>query len=323
MTAELFETLQTRARLYQEIRAFFRRLGHIEVDTPLLASSTSTDVHIQSIAATVNRQRQFLQTSPEFYMKRLLAAGSGSIFQICHAFRDEEEGRRHAPEFSLLEWYSVGIDYLALMDQVESLVRELSAGQVAALPESFVRRRYRDCFTEAVALDPLTADLKQARAAVQRYVPGIDANSLDLDDCLDLLISQVVAPRFDGFTFVYDFPPSQASLAKIRSRQQSPVAERFELYFNDLELANGFTELTDANEQRSRFEQDNDRRKKNGLQIYPLDEALLGALATGLPDCAGVALGLDRLLMVLLGCTDLRDLYGLGRGRPESSPGRH
>lgn len=287
------DRLKYRARMNQHIRAFFSRRGYLEVDTPLLATSTNTDVHIQSVTASVNGETRYLQTSPEFYMKRLLVEGSGSIFQICHAFRDGETGHRHSVEFSLLEWYSLGFDYQQLMNLVEELIVELMGK-----PLSFKRLSYFTCFA-GLGLDLNTASTQDCRACVSRFIGNIDVKSLHRDDCLDLLISQVISKEFDGFTFVLDYPASQASLARIKPGNPG-LAERFELFYQDLELANGFTELADAGEQRKRFEQDNRVRQQRGLIPYPIDEAFLQALQIGLPDCAGVAVGLDRLMMVLL-----------------------
>lgn len=285
--------------MYQIIRAFFADIDYLEVDTPLLGRFTNTDVHIQSVTAQVNRQQYFLQTSPEFCMKRLLSEGSGSIFQICHAFRDEEHGQRHSAEFSLLEWYSLGFDYGALMTQLEQLISLLvptSAG--------FKRISYFDCFSSFLGLDLTQATTLDCQQCVKDRVPGIDARQLSHDDCLDLLISQQIAPQFDGFTFVFDYPASMAALAKIKP-DNPLVAERFELFYNDLELANGFTELTDAEEQRHRFNTDNERRRQLGLSECAPDVDFLQALERGLPECAGVAVGLDRLLMVITGCDSI------------------
>jgi len=286
--------LQQRARLVKKIRAFFDTRSYLEVDTPLLGTATNTDIHIQSIRARACNQNLYLQTSPEFAMKRLLAEGSGSIFQICHAFRDEEKGRRHHPEFTLLEWYSLGFDYVALMDQMEQLINELFGESL-----SYTRISYFECFQRYLGLDLQRASLYDFRAQVSEHVAGVDVLQLSQADCMDLLISQVIGKQFSGFTFVYDYPAEQASLARI-SRGNPLVAERFELFYRDMELANGFTELTHAAEQRARFEQDNQFRAESGLTPYPVDEDFLQALEQGLPECAGVALGLDRLLMVLL-----------------------
>jgi lysyl-tRNA synthetase class 2 len=298
----VIQRMHARARMVEAIRAFFNRAGYLEVDTPLLHTATNTDVHIQSIGARVNGLNRYLQTSPEFAMKRLLAAGSGSIFQICHAFRDEEQGRVHRSEFSLLEWYSVGMDYRALMQQLSELVSALMPTRPA-----FRWVSYQECFQQSLAIDPLLASDAAIRRSVDIHVPGLVARELDRDACLDLLMSQVVAARFSGFTLVFDYPASQASLARIKADNPA-VAERFELFYDDLELANGFSELTDAAEQRIRFENDNQLRRQRGLPVYPLDEDFLRALDAGLPECAGVAVGLDRLLMVLQGKNSLDEV---------------
>lgn len=291
--------------MYQQIRAFFQQQGHLEVDTPLLSLSTNTDINIQSVTARVSGMSAFLQTSPEFAMKRLLVEGSGSIYQICHAFRDEEQGRYHHPEFTLLEWYSLGLDYTRLMDQLELLIQTLVDGDLC-IP----RLRYFDCFRDMLKLDLATCNDNDCRQCVTRHVPGIDADSLGRNECLDLLVSEVISKRFEGFTFVYDYPAAQASLARIKT-DNALVAERFELFFDDLELANGFSELTDADEQRARFEHDNVQRQQRGLDQYTIDEDLLAALEQGLPECAGVALGLDRLLMVIQQVSALQQVLTL------------
>jgi elongation factor P--(R)-beta-lysine ligase len=280
--------------MLKQIRAFFDARDFLEVDTPLLSSSTNTDVHIQSISACVNNQTRYLQTSPEFAMKRLLANGSGSIYQVCHAFRDEEQGRRHQPEFTLLEWYSLGFNYQQLMDQVQQLILSFTD-----TPGRFQKITYHGAFKDYLHLDIDKDSDDSLRICVNKYISGIDSHLLSRADCLDLLISEVIAKQFTGFTFVYDFPSEQASLARLKP-DNPEVAERFELFHQDMELANGFTELTDAREQRARFEADNQKRIDSGLSPYPVDEDFLQALEQGMPNCAGVALGLDRLLMVLL-----------------------
>ena len=289
------ETIHKRARIYQQVRNFFSSRDFLEVDTPILSKATNTDAQIASIQAFNQDLVLYLQTSPEFAMKRLLAAGSGSIYQICHAFREAEMGRRHNAEFTLLEWYRVSYDYHALMDEVEVLIDTLS-GQA----NSYVRVCYRDLFIEHTNVDVTSIRLAKLREQSSELVPGTDTNDLDFDQCLDLLLSMVVTPRLKGYVFVYDYPISQAALARVSAGNPS-VAERFELFHDDLELANGFSELTDAKIQRSRFAKDNDLRAAKGLPCYPVDQHLLAALESGMPECAGVALGLDRLLMVLLG----------------------
>ena len=289
------ETIHKRALIYQLVRNFFDARDFLEVDTPLLSRATNTDAQIASIPAFNQDQTLYLQTSPEFAMKRLLATASGSIYQICHAFREAETGRRHNAEFTLLEWYRVGYDYRALMDEVETLIDTLSGQE-----NRYTRVRYRDLLLEHTNVDITGIQLPELRERSRDLVPGTNSDDLDFDQCLDLLMSMVVAPRLQGYVFVYDYPISQAALARV-SDENPLVAERFELFHDDLELANGFSELTDAKIQRIRFKKDNELRSKKGLPCYPVDEHLLAALESGMPDCAGIALGLDRLLMVLLG----------------------
>mgnify|MGYP001811976276 FL=1 len=288
------QVIRERARIYRQIRSFFNNRGCLEVETPVLASTTNTDVQVSTIEVPGFDIPFYLQTSPEFAMKRLLAAGCGSIFQISHAFRQGETGRLHHPEFSLLEWYRTGYDYQQLMDEMELLITTLSLHQC-----SFTRITYKALFKEVMNLVVDEVALPELRNHCAKSVPGTKAEEYDFDQCLDLLLGVVIAPTMQGYQFVYDYPLSQAALARVREDDNS-VAERFELFFDGIELANGFSELTDADEQRARFEQDSAARAQKGLPQYAIDERLLAALESGLDDCAGVALGLDRLLMVLL-----------------------
>jgi lysyl-tRNA synthetase class 2 len=227
-------------------------------------------------------------------MKRLLAAGCGSIFQIGHAFRQGEQGRQHNLEFSMLEWYRMGYDYQQLMDEMELLITTLSLRRC-----EFHRIGYKVLFLQSLGIAIDEIPLARLRAECVRLVSGCDAQVLDFDQCLDLLLSVVIAPTMRGYQFVYDYPLSQAALARVSARDAT-VVERFELFFDGVELANGFSELTDAALQRARFEDDNRKREQQGLPQHDADPRLLAALEYGLDDCAGVALGLDRLLMVLL-----------------------
>jgi lysyl-tRNA synthetase class 2 len=286
--------VRERARVYRQIRTFFNTRGCLEVDTPVLMPTTNTDVQVGSLELSCGARRLFLQTSPEYAMKRLLAAGSGSIFQIGHAFRQDERGQRHNTEFSLLEWYREGYDYQQLMGEMELLITTLSLRQC-----DFSRITYRQLFAQSLDLKIDDISLDDLRAECVRRVPGCDSLALDFDQCLDLLLALVVAPDMRGYQFVYDYPRSQAALARISARDPD-IAERFELFYDGVELANGFSELTDADQQRARFETDNSLRAQQGLPQYDIDECLLAALEYGLEECAGVALGLDRLLMVLL-----------------------
>ena len=288
------QVVRERARVYRQIRTFLNTRGCLEVDTPTLMPTTNTDVQVGSLEVSSSERRMFLQTSPEYAMKRLLAAGSGSIFQIGHAFRQDERGQRHNPEFSLLEWYREGYDYQQLMDEMELLITTLSLRHC-----NFSRISYRQLFAQSLDLKIDDIGLDDLRAECVRRVPGCDSQALDFDQCLDLLLALVIEPDMRGYQFVYDYPRSQAALARI-SGSDSDIAERFELFYDGVELANGFSELTDGAQQRARFEADNLLRAQQGLPQYDIDECLLAALEHGLEDCAGVALGLDRLLMVLL-----------------------
>jgi lysyl-tRNA synthetase class 2 len=241
-------------------------------------------------------------------MKRMLAAGSGSIYQLCKVFRDGERGARHNPEFTLLEWYRVGFDHLDLMDEVEQLVTAVLSG---ILPISSVRHwSYRELFVEMAGIDPFTAET-QALAAVLDADIGfavVGLTGTDRDAWLDLIMTHIIEPRLgDGLVFIRDYPASQAALARVRPGDPQ-VASRFEVYLNGMELANGFHELSDATEQAQRFEQELARRREAGIVTVDIDDHLLAALQAGLPDCAGVALGVDRLLMCACGAQHIQDV---------------
>ena len=292
--------IRARAALLGRLRVFFAAAGVLEVETPILSQSAVTDPALTSLVvggSEIGRGRAlYLQTSPEFPMKRLLASGSGPIYQICKVFRDDERGRFHHPEFSLLEWYRPGWNQHRLMDEVADLV-QVALRQPALSVE---RISYRELFLAGLDLDPWSATIEDLRATA--LTAGIaDAAHLELeaDAWLDLLLTHCLESGLGrgGMTFLYDYPPSQAALARIRPGP-IPVAERFELYLEGIELANGFCELTDTVEQRARFQADLETRQRRGQSAPPLDERLLAALTSGMPECAGVALGLDRLLMI-------------------------
>ena len=315
-TASL-EALQLRARLLAECRAFFAGRGLLEVETPQLSAAAATDLHLESLRARAPEGGLdgWLHTSPEFPMKRLLASGCGDCWQLARVFRGAEHGRRHNPEFSLLEWYRVGWDAAQLMDEVDAFVRALAAGR-RALGAS-LRLAYREAFLRHAGFDPFAAGAGEAVAALEaRDIAVPAALRDDLAGCLDLALALLVEPALDPArpTFIYDFPASHAALARIRPGDP-PVAERFELFLGGMELANGFCELTDAAEQRARFVADLDARRRHGLETPPLDERFLAALAHGLPACAGVALGFDRLVMLLAGAEDIREVLAFGWGR--------
>jgi lysyl-tRNA synthetase class 2 len=304
-TASL-SALRLRARLLAEVRHFFQERGVLEVETPLLAAAPVTDPHLDTFSCrgqvAGEQQELFLQTSPEYAMKRLLAAGSGPIFQICKAFRCGEQGRHHNPEFTILEWYRPGFDHHDLMAEIDELLAA-TLGCPAAERLSFA-----EAFDRYAGIDPHTADTGQLRArALALGHTGLDSDDPDL--WLDLLLSQQVQPRLGRGrpTFLHDYPARQAALARVRDGQP-PVAERFELYLEGTELANGYHELTDAEEQRQRFAADLARRQALARPAVPVDEHLLAALTAGMPACAGVALGFDRLVLVAAGATHLSEV---------------
>jgi len=309
--------LKIRARLLQRIRAFFQEREVLEVETPLLSSAAVTDPHIESYAIKHSQhgKLRYLHTSPEFAMKRLLAAGSGSIYQVCKVFRQGEVGRQHNPEFTMLEWYRLGFDHQQLMAEVDSLLRELLDGYLTLGDTQ--RLTYEDAFVQYAGLDPHSASIDQLQAKVKEQ--GIDVTGLDenhKDPWLDLLMTHVVEaalPR-ECPVFIYDYPASQAALARIR-QDDPPVAERFELYIYGMELANGFHELADAQEQRQRFVADNQMRAAAGLSSMPIDEDFLAALDAGLPACAGVALGVDRLVMLAAGAKSISEVLAFDTER--------
>jgi lysyl-tRNA synthetase class 2 len=293
-----FEALRLRASLLRETRTYFAEQGVLEVETPVLAHATVTDVHLGSLQTRIAGLGSFyLQTSPEFAMKRLLAAGSGDIFQIARAFRDGERGALHNPEFTLIEWYRLGFDADALMDDVERLVSRLLAPYCAL--DAGERLSYREAMRAIAGIDPSSASAGELLECLQQHGVALPVPPpRERDDCLDLLMSTVVGPRLGigRLAFLYEFPASQAALACLK-RGDPAVAERFEMFLDGIELANGFHELADSGEQRRRFEQDLARRAAAGLEQPSMDERLLAALEHGLPDCSGVALGFDRLVM--------------------------
>jgi lysyl-tRNA synthetase class 2 len=308
-------SLRRRADILAAIRRFFAARGVLEVETPALSAAGVSDLNIESVTARARalggpERMLYLHTSPEYAMKRLLAAGSGDIYQMCRVFRDDELGRWHEPEFTLLEWYRVGWTDKELMDEVAALFAEVLPRAAAPV---FVR--YSDAFRAALGCDAL-ADPK-ATLAAGLAAAGVDVPAgLSRDALLDLGFAAAVAPRFDSraVTFVHDFPPSQAALARLRPGSP-PVAARFEAFYAGLELANGFAELNDAHEQRKRFEQELEARRTTGRPTAPLDEAFLAAVDE-LPDCAGVAVGVDRLVAAALGATALKDVLAFTHRSP-------
>jgi lysyl-tRNA synthetase class 2 len=297
--------LRRRAVLKARTHEFFAARGVLEVETPVLSSGGLSDPQIESLATRVSGMSGpfFLNTSPEYSMKRLLAAGSGDIYQLCKVFRDGERGRWHNPEFTLLEWYRLGFDDAALMTEVELLVARLLAPE--RLLEPAERLTYAQALRRHAGVDAHSAgDIELQRAAEKHGVHC--KGDLDRDAKLDLLMGLVVGPNLghERPCFVCDYPASQASLARLKPGQP-PVAARFEFFLDGIELANGFHELADAEEQRGRFARDLAIRRAHGQVEPPIDERLLAALAAGMPDCAGVALGFDRLVAISLGAARL------------------
>lgn len=307
------EALQMRARLNALIRRFFLDRGVLEVETPILSAAGNTDPNIESFQldfsgpVAAGPARRWLRTSPEFALKRLLAAGIGSCYELGRVFRNGEIGRLHNPEFSMLEWYRVGWDHHELMDECAELVKEALrlAGKSATVRDT----SYRQLYLEQLGIDPLTASEAELRAPLAVF--DINAEGLSRDDWLDLLMTHLIQPSIphNRILLVYDYPKSQAALARIR-QGDVPVAERFEVYLGPVELANGYRELGDADEQRERFQRDISRRRKKGYATPPIDEHLLAALPA-MPDCSGVAMGVDRLLLAMLGVDRLSEVIAL------------
>lgn len=306
------EALALRAALLERLRAFFAERGVLEVETPVLLAGATSDPHIESLRTDIaGVGRRFLHTSPEFAMKRLLAAGVGDVYQICKVFRDGERGSRHNVEFTLLEWYRVGFDHHALMDEVaEFLHRMLGPTRAAA-----ERLSFREAVERHAGIDPFNASVEECARCLAREGVAAPAGG-DRDALIDLIVGEVVGPRlgWQGPTFVCDYPAHRAALARVRAGEP-PVAERFEVYVEGVELANGFHELSDAGEQRRRFELDLRERARLGRTEVPLDEHLLAALAAGLPDCAGVALGFDRLVMIAAGARGIDEVIAFTTDR--------
>jgi len=289
------DMLHKRAELLARIRVFFNTRGYLEVETPVMARFGVTDVYLSNIKAMFRGQPYCLQTSPEYHMKRLLAAGSGPIFQLARVFRDDELGRWHNPEFTMLEWYQLNIDHHDLMREVDALLQDV----LHCKP--IVKKTYQQVFMEICDIDPLAASLSQLQHALVQVGLGnvLPVDEQDRDQYLFLLMSHIIEPALaaeEAPVVIFNFPVSQAALAQVKDG----VAERFEVYYQGVELANGFHELTDVDAQRQRFEQDVAARVAAGLEASAADEYLLEALSYGLPSCSGIALGIERLLALAM-----------------------
>ncbi|RMH94527.1 EF-P lysine aminoacylase GenX [Lysobacter pythonis] len=316
-----FESLRLRAGLNRLIREFFHARGVLEVETPMMSLAGVTDIHIAPFSLQFSGRTdgaprtRWLRTSPEYPMKRLLAAGLGDCYELGRVFRDGEAGGRHNPEFTLLEWYRLGWDHHRLVGETVALVRAALAlvGRAAASVEIVT---YRELYRRSLGIDPFTAPVADLRSALGDVV--IDPAGLTRDDWLDLLMTHRIQPLFpcDAITVLHDYPASQCALARLRDDGDGhPVAERFELYLGPLELANGYHELGDAAEQGERFRRDVDTRLARDGAAPPIDQHLLDALAHGLPACAGVALGIDRLLMAMRETARIADVLAFDFAR--------
>ncbi|MEZ5942369.1 MAG: EF-P lysine aminoacylase EpmA [Planctomycetaceae bacterium] len=307
------QVLKQRAFLLRELRSFFHSQGYWEVETPVLSTDTCVDLWLDPFEVQ-SPSRRFLQTSPEFAMKRLLASGADSIFQVTKSFRSDEVGQRHNPEFTIVEWYQIGVTYHAQMEFTEQLIRHLHEA-LAALPVSppqlcdvIPRFTYDQAFEGALGAKVLQMNGEELceLAASRLKATAHNLSVQSRDSLLNLLLAECVEPwlALHEACFLCDFPASQAALARIRS-DLPPVAERFELYLGELEICNGYQELTDANELRRRNEIQNELRRREGKRELPIESRLLRAMDFGLPKCSGVALGFDRLLMWLLGVREI------------------
>ncbi|VAW82210.1 Translation elongation factor P Lys34--(R)-beta-lysine ligase [hydrothermal vent metagenome] len=339
------EALKFRAQANKIIRHFFAVRDIMEVETPILSHFATTDPFIESFSCDIQvgtkklgeKSKAYLHTSPEFAMKRLVAAGAGPIFQLCKVFRQEELGRWHNPEFTLLEWYRPGLSYHQLIDETAELIQNLLVNSYPLLqpydanllelvvtdnlqPDNqaqthkqsllpVIKISYADLFKQHIGVDPHLANVKLLASLVKKVGINlsIELNDLDKDSCLQLLLTHIIEPAMpkQKLVFIYDYPSSQASLAQLDRRDNYQVAQRFECFFNGVELANGFQELTSATEQQQRFEQNNSHRADKNLRVYPFDQLLIDSMQSsdghdGLPDTAGVAVGVDRVLVFAL-----------------------
>jgi elongation factor P--(R)-beta-lysine ligase len=314
------DALRLRARLYAAIRAFFAQRDVLEVETPVLSMAGNTDPNIESFSLEFSGRTdgaprtRWLRTSPEFALKRLLAAGVGDCYELGRVFRNGEAGSRHNPEFTMLEWYRLGWDHHRLIDETIELAQTVLA--LIGRGVSLKKTSFRDLYRDRLGIDPFTATDNELCAALGDT--AINPDGLTRDDWMDLLMTHRLQPGFDRDTIliVHDYPASQCALAKVRAGQgeEAAVAERFELYLGPLELANGYHELTDADEQRARFVRDHAVRAQRRIVQPPLDEAMLAAMAAGLPACAGVALGIERLLMAMVDTDRIADVLAFDFG---------
>lgn len=299
------DLLLKRAKIIKKVREFFADRCILEVETPILSQAAVTDRHLSSFETIFSKpgivdlqqgQKLSLITSPEYHMKRLIAAGSGPIFQICKCFRNQEEiSRYHNPEFTMLEWYRIQFDMMQMINEVDDLF------QLVLDSEPAEHISYQSAFIKYINIDPFDTSREQLTEAIEGLELGFDTKDVDIDTLLQVLFTFGIEPKIgqNKPTVVYHFPASQAALAEICCEDHR-TAKRFEFYYQGVELANGFKELVNAKEQRARFERDNQERLANGIPAQIIDEYLLAAMEAGLPECSGVAVGLDRLIMLAL-----------------------
>jgi elongation factor P--(R)-beta-lysine ligase len=301
--ASKVEVLKERARMLARVREFFAQRDVMEVDTPLLSHTAPIDVHIEIMSvASGHGEKGYLHSSPEYAMKRLLSEGCGDIYQLSHVFRAENAGRLHNPEFMMIEWYRRAVSLDFLMQETLDLI-SLFVGELPVQVHTYAK-----LFEQVTGCDYRTASLETLKKLIEPYSPPADCVNWDVDTCLHFLMGFMIEPTLKGLHLMCDYPPSQAALATTKISAEGLVAERFEVYFNGIELANGFHELTEAQEQRRRLIAANVERQTLGRSVLPLDERFLAALERGLPDSCGVAVGFDRLLMLKLGKTSLKDV---------------
>ena len=306
------EMLRQRAEVVRSIRSFFDQRNFFEVETPTISHDIVVDRYLHPIGVTKSDltgragdsdQRLWLQTSPEFGMKRLVAAGAVAIYQICKAYRRDEIGRIHNPEFTMLEWYRAGDDLVTGMDLLAELVET-----ILDTPKT-ERLSYREAFKKFADIDPFESSIESLQNTVRTASVTVELEGESRDDCLNVILSEIVEPNLGvgAPTIIYDWPASQAALAMVRDDEHS-VAERFEIYVNGVELANGYHELLEARELSRRNSINNQMRVKDGNQLLPEGSRLLDAMRKGIPQCAGVALGVDRLVMLALGAKSVSEV---------------
>tara|TARA_R110002050_G_scaffold9504_1_gene33221 strand:+ start:367351 stop:368331 length:981 start_codon:yes stop_codon:yes gene_type:complete len=312
-------TLKRRAQYLADVRRFFAARDVLEVETPILSLAAPTAPYMASFSTdfiplgSLSKQAYYLQTSPEFAMKRLLAANLGAIYQIARVFRNGEQGRLHSPEFTMLEWYRPELSLNQLMDEVNQLVQKVFClNQVSRLS-------YRGIFEFYLKINVFSCATEQLKQCALTRITGLPADlQLDRDGWLELLMSHVIEPRLAAMNlavFIYDFPASQAQLAKIKKDEAgNDVAERFELYIAGVEIANGYNELLDAGELKRRFTEDNKQRQAQAMPVMPMDNNLLAAMKSGIPECSGVALGFDRIVMLALNKQEIQSVQSFTFG---------